>query len=83
MVADVCVIGVPDKHWGQALTAIYVPQDANMSYIAIETLLKQKLSKFKVPKHWICLNNLPRNYQGKVNRQALQQIATKFIGSTE
>jgi O-succinylbenzoic acid--CoA ligase len=81
MVIDVCVIGVPDKHWGQILTAIYVPQDANTSYLAIQTLLKQKLSKFKVPKHWICINNLPRNSQGKVNRQALQQIATKFLQS--
>jgi len=79
MVADVCVIGVPEKHWGQALTAIYIPQDANTSYLAIQTLLKQKLSKFKVPKHWICLENLPRNSQGKVNRQALQQIAAEFL----
>jgi O-succinylbenzoic acid--CoA ligase len=81
MVADVCVIGVPDKHWGQALTAIYVLQDANTSYLEIQTLLKHKLTKFKIPKHWISLENLPRNSQGKVNRQALQQIATKFLQS--
>ncbi|MBE9005073.1 2-succinylbenzoate--CoA ligase [Fortiea sp. LEGE XX443] len=79
MVADVCVIGVPDKHWGQVLTAIYIPQDGNTSNLEIQTLLKQKLSKFKVPKHWICLSNLPRNSQGKINRQALQQIAAEFL----
>ncbi|MCC5635197.1 2-succinylbenzoate--CoA ligase [Nostoc sp. CHAB 5844] len=79
MVADVCVIGVSDKHWGQAVTAIYIPQDANTSTLEIKTLLKHKLSKFKVPKHWICLEYLPRNSQGKVNRQALQQIAKEFL----
>jgi O-succinylbenzoic acid--CoA ligase len=79
MVVDVCVIGVPDKHWGQTLTAIYIPPDANTSILEIETLLKQKLSKFKVPKHWICLDDLPRNAQGKINRQALQQIAAEFL----
>ncbi|MBU7583383.1 MAG: 2-succinylbenzoate--CoA ligase [Nostoc sp. TH1S01] len=79
LVVDVCVIGVPDKHWGQALTAIYIPQDVNISNLEIETLLKQKISKFKVPKHWICIENFPRNAQGKVNRQALQQIAAEFL----
>ncbi|MBD2493212.1 2-succinylbenzoate--CoA ligase [Nostoc sp. FACHB-280] len=79
LVVDVCVIGVPDKHWGQALTAIYIPQDINISHLEIATLLKNQLSKFKIPKHWICLEDLPRNAQGKVNRQALQQIAAEFL----
>ncbi|WP_413199125.1 2-succinylbenzoate--CoA ligase [Nostoc piscinale] len=79
LVVDVCVIGVPDKHWGQALTAIYIPQNAHISHLEITTLLKNQLSKFKIPKHWICLDDLPRNAQGKVNRQALQQIAAEFL----
>ena len=33
MVADICVIGIPDKHWGQALTAIYIPNNSNTSTI--------------------------------------------------
>ncbi|MBD2435923.1 2-succinylbenzoate--CoA ligase [Nostoc sp. FACHB-110] len=83
MVTDVCVIGIPDKHWGQALTAIYVLQDINTSYLEIQSLLKHKLSKFKIPKHWICLESLPRNSQGKVNRQALQKIATEYLSVTK
>ncbi|MEH2337848.1 2-succinylbenzoate--CoA ligase [Nostoc sp.] len=79
MVADICVIGIPDKHWGQALTAIYIPKQSNTSALKIQTLLKDKLSKFKIPKHWIPQQNLPRNSQGKINRQQLQQIATEFL----
>ncbi|MBW4689527.1 MAG: 2-succinylbenzoate--CoA ligase [Komarekiella atlantica HA4396-MV6] len=79
MLIDVCVIGIPDKHWGQALTAIYIPQNPNISTLEIQTLLKDKLSKFKIPKHWIPQQSLPRNSQGKINRQKLQQIATKFL----
>ncbi|GBE93599.1 2-succinylbenzoate--CoA ligase [Nostoc cycadae] len=79
MVADVCVIGVPDKYWGQALTAIYTPIDANIPTLEIKTVLQDKLSKFKIPKYWICLDSLPRNAQGKINRQALQQIAAEFL----
>ncbi|MDZ8090515.1 MAG: 2-succinylbenzoate--CoA ligase [Nostoc sp. DedQUE05] len=79
MVADICVIGIPDKYWGQALTAIYIPKKSDISALKIQTLLKDKLSKFKIPKYWIPQQNLPRNSQGKINRQKLQQIATEFL----
>ncbi|MEH2409765.1 2-succinylbenzoate--CoA ligase [Nostoc sp.] len=79
MVADICVIGISDKHWGQALIAIYIPKQSNTSPLKIQTLLKDKLSKFKIPKYWISQQNLPRNSQGKINRQQLQQIATEFL----
>ncbi|MBE9054493.1 2-succinylbenzoate--CoA ligase [Sphaerospermopsis sp. LEGE 08334] len=79
MVIDVCVIGIPDKNWGEALTAIYIPKHPNISILDIETQLKDKLSKFKIPKYWISLPKLPRNEQGKINRQQLQQIALDFL----
>ncbi|MCC5656050.1 2-succinylbenzoate--CoA ligase [Nostoc sp. XA010] len=79
LVADICVIGIPDKHWGQALTAIYIPNKSNTSALKIQTLLKDKLSKFKIPKYWIPQQNLPRNSQGKINHQQLQQIAREFL----
>ncbi|BAB77559.1 2-succinylbenzoate--CoA ligase [Anabaena sp. FACHB-709] len=81
MVADVCVIGIPDKQWGQALTAIYIPKDTNTSISEIKTAISHQLSRFKIPKHWIPLNTLPRNPQGKINRQQLQQIAVLSIGA--
>ena len=79
MVIDVCVIGIADKHWGQALTAIYIPNNQNISYLEIQSQLKNQLSKFKIPKHWISLPELPRNTQGKINRQQLQKIAEDIL----
>ena len=79
MVIDVCLIGIADKHWGQALTAIYTPKNKNISHIEIQNQLKNQLSKFKIPKYWISLANLPRNVQGKINRQQLQKIAKDIL----
>ncbi|WP_413175858.1 2-succinylbenzoate--CoA ligase [Anabaena azotica] len=79
LIIDVCVIGIPDKYWGQALTAIYIPKHPNTSALEIETQLKNQLSKFKIPKYWIPLENLPYNAQGKINRQQIQQIAEDFL----
>ncbi|MBW4566971.1 MAG: 2-succinylbenzoate--CoA ligase [Tolypothrix carrinoi HA7290-LM1] len=79
MVNDVCVIGIPDKQWGQAITAIYIPKKAKTSSLEIQNILKDKLCKFKIPKHWICVPTLPRNTQGKINHQQLQQIVTNLL----
>ncbi len=78
MVADVCVIGVADKHWGQVVTAIYVPKKSDILNREIKLLLKEKLSNYKIPKIWISVDSLPRNYQGKINRQKLYEIAVAY-----
>ncbi len=78
LVADVSVIGLPDKHWGQVVTAIYVPTNPAVTVTALQAAITDKLSKFKQPKNWILVEDLPRNSQGKVNRDQLQQIALKY-----
>lgn len=75
MVRDVCVIGITDKIWGQAVTAIYVAKTVDISIAELKNQLQVKISKFKIPKHWISVSSLPRNSQGKINRQKLQEIA--------
>ncbi|HIK06536.1 MAG TPA: 2-succinylbenzoate--CoA ligase [Trichormus sp. M33_DOE_039] len=79
MVIDVCVIGVTDQDWGQALTAVYIPKNPAITSEEIKNALQNQLSKFKLPKYWIPLESLPRNNQGKINRQTLQEIAREFL----
>ncbi|MBW4430656.1 MAG: 2-succinylbenzoate--CoA ligase [Pelatocladus maniniholoensis HA4357-MV3] len=83
MVNDVCVVGIPDQYWGQAVTAIYVPKNSNHSVVEIQNLLRDKLSKFKLPKHWLAVEKLPRNSQGKINRHQLQEIALENLNNSE
>ena len=77
LVADVAVIGLLDKNWGQIVTAIYIPTNSAVTVTALQAAIEDKLSKFKRPKNWVLVENLPRNSQGKVNREQLQQIALK------
>ena len=78
LVDDVCVIGICDRIWGQAVTAVYVP-NPKVTNTQIKEVIADKLSKFKQPKNWICLEKLPRNLQGKINREKIHQIATEFL----
>ena len=79
LVNDVCVIGVPDPHWGQVVTAIYVPSNLTVTNTALKAALKDKLSKFKQPKYFISVATFPRNNQGKINREQLLEIATTSL----
>ncbi|MEG4485312.1 2-succinylbenzoate--CoA ligase [Microcoleus sp. D2_18a_B4] len=78
LVADIAVIGLPDKDWGQVVTAIYVPANSEVTVKNLQAAIEDKLSKFKRPKYWVIVEQLPRNSQGKVNREQLQEIAIKY-----
>ncbi|PSB21443.1 2-succinylbenzoate-CoA ligase [Phormidesmis priestleyi ULC007] len=81
LVKDVCVLGISDRIWGQAITAVYVPQNSDVSNQALITSLDETLSKFKRPKYWISLEKLPRNPQGKINYLQLRQIIAAKTGT--
>ncbi len=79
LVADVCVVGQPDRQWGQVVTAVYVPTDA-IAETTLRAALAPQLSKFKQPKRWLAVTTLPRNAQGKINFAQLEQIIRRNWG---
>ncbi len=81
LVIDVCVIGLPDRHWGQVVTALYIPKHSKVSTDILKTALEHKLCKFKRPKYWFPVESLPRNAQGKVNREKLKKLSMGLIAN--
>lgn len=57
LVQDVGVIGVSDRQWGEAIAAAYVPTAGNLPVTRLKAALEGRLSKFKLPKHWISVEN--------------------------
>lgn len=75
LVKDVCVLGIFDAKWGQAVTAIYVPVGFDTDLNLIKQGIKFQLAKYKQPKSWIQVDQLPRNNRGKVNYEKIKAIA--------
>lgn len=73
LVTDVCVVGLPDRYWGEAVAAVYVSQNET-ALPALEAALDLKLSRFKQPKRWIAVAAIPRNAQGKVNYELVKTL---------
>jgi o-succinylbenzoate---CoA ligase len=74
LVADVCVVGLPDRHWGEIVTAVYVADNAVLDLSELREAIAPYLSKFKQPKRWIAVEKLPRNAQGKINYALVKSL---------
>jgi long-chain acyl-CoA synthetase len=73
-VADVCVIGVPDEQWGEAVRAIVVLKPgATPDPDAIIAWTRQRIAGFKTPKAIDFAESLPRNASGKLLRRLLRE----------
>ncbi|GAB4347378.1 MAG: 2-succinylbenzoate--CoA ligase [Cyanophyceae cyanobacterium] len=71
LVKDACVLGLPDRDWGQAITAAYVPSDRYQSWDHLRAALRDRLSPYKCPKYGYAIAQLPRNDRGKIERSRL------------
>ena len=74
------VVGIPDKEWGERVTAFMVPRPGKtISPDELRKYLKSRLSPFKVPKDYIILDEMPKNPAGKIlKRELKRQIMDKL-----
>jgi acyl-CoA synthetase (AMP-forming)/AMP-acid ligase II len=74
---EVCVVGIPDKHWGQIVCAAIVLKG---SYLLTESelknFLKEKLTSFMIPKKIIFIDQLPKTSLGKIERKKISALFT-------
>ena len=76
-VEECAVIGVPDREWGERVTACIVPKEGcSVVPDELKAFLKARLSAFKVPKDYIEVKDLPKSATGKILKRQLKQ---KFV----
>lgn len=77
-VLEAAVIGLPDEHSGEAVTAFVVKKDQELTAEELRAFCKENLTGYKVPKHIVFRESLPKTNVGKVLRRALrEEVAPK------
>ncbi|WP_371069355.1 o-succinylbenzoate--CoA ligase [Sediminibacillus sp. JSM 1682029] len=74
-VKEAGVIGREDDQWGQVPVAFIVPSDADLTKEQVFRYCRERLAKFKVPKHVYFIAELPRNASNKLVRHKLVDLA--------
>ena len=79
-VLESAVIGLPHSDFGEAVFAVLARQNSSIPDLAaIQTAVAENLAKFKHPKAYVIVDDLPRNTMGKVQKAALRKTyATTF-----
>jgi long-chain acyl-CoA synthetase len=81
-VAEAAVIGVPDSEWGEAVVAVLRLDGPAPDRAALEALCLARLARWKRPRRYVVLPDLPRNAAGKVLKRALRETLASDDCST-
>jgi fatty-acyl-CoA synthase len=69
-IADAAVVGVADERWGEVGIAFVVADDTTEDELL--EWCRTRLARFKVPKSFRFVGEIPRNGMGKVQKQELR-----------
>ena len=78
-IADVAVVGVPDRERGEIVKAVIATQPGKeLDHSALKLFCEENLSKHKCPHLFETIEgDLPRNFLGKVLRRRLREQETR------
>lgn len=73
-VHEVAVVGAPDPEWGEVVVAFVVPNaGTGPTFAALDAHCLESIARFKRPKQYEFLTELPKNNYGKVLKTELRK----------
>lgn len=74
-IREAAVIGVPDATWGESGMAFIVKEsDSTLDKTTIIAFCRERLAKYKIPKHIRFIPELPKSDSGKILKRKLREM---------
>lgn len=79
-ISEAAVVGIPDKKWGQKAVAFLKLKSgaSEPDNDTISLFLMEKLTRFKIPKEFIFIEEFPKTTTGKIRRKDLRNSFKNF-----
>ena len=76
-VRDAVIVGIPDADWGELVTAVIIPADAETppGLEELRAYMRDRLPRHAAPKAAVFVSELPMLGSGKPDRQRIRDIA--------
>lgn len=75
-VKSIAVVGVKDEKWGEVPVGFVVPSSIDdFDLITLDAYAREHLAKYKLPKFYKLVNELPQNASGKILKTELREVA--------
>ena len=74
-VVEAAVIGMPDANFGESIHAYVVVKEESIDAENLSAYCAEHLAKYKVPRNFEFLTELPKNTTGKILRRSLKDLA--------
>ena len=68
-----CSFGIPDEKWGELVHASVVFRTGQkLEEEELVEFIRERLARYKVPRHWEFLPELPKTGSGKIKKKELR-----------
>ena len=78
LVSQSAVIGIPSEEYGEEIVAYIVLKDLKLDQASAQKTLdeycREHLSKYKIPRVYKFVEELPRNHMGKISKVILKKM---------
>jgi long-chain acyl-CoA synthetase len=73
-IKEVAVVGVPDADWGESVVAAVVKKEGHIPDVQeLDLFCLEHIARFKRPKRYVFVDELPKNATGKVLKRELRE----------
>ncbi|HVP66508.1 MAG TPA: AMP-binding protein [Anaeromyxobacteraceae bacterium] len=80
-IADVQVIGVPDRKYGEELMAwVKLRPGAELTAEELRAYCKGRIATYKIPHYWKFVDGFPMTVTGKVQKYRMREMAIEELG---